>query len=125
MKSKYILLFIIFLLSSVFSYAQKPLLVCKNSMHNFGEIEENTGKVEHTFIITNLGKSPLILNKIETSCGCTTPSWSKKPIPPGGTSEIKVVFDPKDQKGKFIKAIVIYSNASKGISTLRITGVIK
>lgn len=121
---KYILCCVIFFTSSII-YAQKPMPVCEKSMHNFGVILEKDGKVTHTFIIKNMGKAPMVINKIEASCGCTTSAYSKKPIAPGETTEVKITFDPTDRPGIFSKAISIYTNATSKSLNLRIRGEVK
>ncbi|HCY46927.1 MAG TPA: hypothetical protein DHU89_09590, partial [Flavobacteriales bacterium] len=44
-------------------------------MHDFGEVE-NGSQNPFTFIITNTGDSPLVIEKAKGSCSCTVP---KKP----------------------------------------------
>lgn len=38
-----------------------------------------------TFTFTNTGDTPLILNNVTPSFGCTTPEWPRQPIEPGKT----------------------------------------
>lgn len=61
------------------------------------------------FTVKNTGAKPLILNDIKPQCGCTTPEWSKDPILPGKTGQIKVAYDTKI-KGTFKKLIEVFSN---------------
>ena len=51
-------------------------------VHDFGKIKQGT-PVSHEFKFTNKGKVPLIIANVRASCGCTTPDWSKDPVPPG------------------------------------------
>ncbi len=78
--------------------------------HDFGTIGEKGGEVSHTYPLTNTGKAPLVITGVETSCGCTTAKYDKKPIPPGATSQIVVTYNPKRQGGVFYKAIQVFSN---------------
>jgi hypothetical protein len=44
---------------------------------------------------------------VKASCGCTKPSWTKKPIAPGQTGEVTAVYNPKGHKGAFEKVLTI------------------
>lgn len=69
-----------------------------DSVFNFGQI--NDGEVvEHTFRFKNVGKGPLSIVKVEASCGCTTPKWTKEVIPPGGEGSITATFDSNGKGG--------------------------
>jgi hypothetical protein len=64
------------------------------------------------FEFTNIGGVPLIINDVKASCGCTTPDWSKQPVPPGGKGFVKATFDPSGRPEQFTKTITITSNAT-------------
>jgi hypothetical protein len=95
----------------------------KEEKFNFGTVKEEDGPMNHVFEFTNIGGSPLIINNVQASCGCTTPDWSKQPVPPGGKGFVKATFDPSGRPGSFTKTITITSNVpdNPGI-TLSITG---
>lgn len=77
--------------------------------HNYGTLQKGgDGNCEFTF--TNTGDEPLILSSVRASCGCTTPSWTQKPIMPGKTGTIKVRYNTNNLGG-FTKTITITSNA--------------
>jgi len=61
------------------------------------------------FTVKNTGDKPLIISEVKPSCGCTTPEWSKDPILPGKTAQIKVGYNT-GIKGAFNKLIEVYSN---------------
>ena len=56
---------------------------------NFGDLQEGE-IVSHTFHFKNTGTKSLVIHNVEASCGCTTPKYDKKPIPPGGEGKIEV-----------------------------------
>ncbi len=69
-----------------------------------------TGSDGHRyFTVKNIGDKPLIISNVHPSCGCTTPEWSKDPIMPGKTSQIKVVYNT-GINGDFQKLIEVFSN---------------
>ena len=57
--------------------------------YNFGTIAEADGLASHTFVVKNTGDSPLVITRITASCGCTQPEWTKAPIAPGKTGNVK------------------------------------
>ena len=94
----------------------------EEKIHDFGNIKEEAGLATYDFKFKNTGNQPLILNKVTASCGCTSPTWTKEPIPPGGDGSIKVAYNPKNRPNKFNKSITVYSNATQKVVALRITG---
>ena len=77
------------------------------------------------FTVTNTGDKPLIISEVKAGCGCTTPEWSKDPIAPKKSAQIKVGYNTK-LRGAFTKNIEVYSNDPKNErSVLYITGTIE
>ena len=75
-------------------------------------------KQEKNFVLTNTGKGLLVIQDIVTSCGCTKVEYSKEPVRPGGTLEVKVTYEA-EQAEYFNKTITVYCNAKD--SPLRLT----
>lgn len=93
----------------------------QSDSYDFGEIKEGE-KVEHEFTFTNTGNEPLIISKVQASCGCTTPEYSKNPIAPGEAGKVKVVFNSAGQSGKQHKVITVTSNAASPNALLHLRG---
>jgi hypothetical protein len=86
-------------------------LKLKETEHDFASIPQ--GKpVFYNFEIVNTGKTELKLDDVHASCGCTTPEWSKDPIPAGGTAKIKVGYNAAGE-GQFEKFITITYNTNQ------------
>ena len=85
------------------------------SSWNFGDIAENGGSVEHIFVFTNISSRPVVILDVSASCGCTSPSFSRKPVMPGGKGEIKVEFDPINRPGHFSKGVVVKLNNNERV----------
>ena len=68
------------------------VLKLKETEHDFGKIPQGR-PVYYTFEIVNIGTVPLKLDDVHPSCGCTTPEWSREPIAPGATAQIKVGYN--------------------------------
>lgn len=107
------------------SAQKKAVIVAETATHDFGEIKESDGKVTYTFKVKNEGDAPLVLTRVIASCGCTTPEWTKEPIAPGGSGDIKITFDPQGRPGPFAKTISVYSNGKTGSFILSIRGDVK
>ncbi|MCP4441812.1 MAG: DUF1573 domain-containing protein [Aureispira sp.] len=88
---------------------------------DFGAIAEGE-QVEHLFKFKNVGKSPLIINHAQGSCGCTIPEWPREPIAPGAEGEIKVKFNSKDKSGHQEKLVTLTANTYPNKTELRIIG---
>ena len=78
---------------------------------------------ERTFVFTNVGDAPLIIQSIKSSCGCTVPKKPEAPIMPGEKGEIKVSYDTK-RIGGFSKQITILSNATTARKIVKIKGLV-
>ena len=76
------------------------------------------------FEFTNVGKSPLIISRVQASCGCTVPKKPNYPIMPGEEWKIEVAYDTK-RLGGFSKAITIFSNAKNERKMVKIKGYIE
>ena len=88
--------------------------------HDFGKIKQGV-PVTHEFKFTNTGKTPLVITNVQASCGCTTPAWSKEPIPPGGQGFIKATYNAASPGG-FNKTVTVMANVENGFKQLSIKG---
>jgi hypothetical protein len=70
----------------------------KDTVWDFNRVEEGE-EVKHSYIFTNTGKGDLQIRSAQASCGCTSPNWSKDPIPPGGTGFVDAKFNSTDRGG--------------------------
>lgn len=83
----------------------------KEAEYDFGKIPQ--GKpVTHIFAFTNTGSTPISLDNVQASCGCTTPEWSKEAVAPGATSKITVGYNAATD-GTFTKYITITYNGNQ------------
>lgn len=102
-----------------------PQIKFKKTLHDFGEIPENGGKVSYTYIFKNTGNKNLKLRKVKTSCGCTVTKWPKKAILPGKSAEIKAIFDPVNREGRVQKTISVFANTPQNLHLLTLTAKVK
>ena len=90
--------------------------------HNFGKIAEEVGSAVCEFTFTNTGTTPIIIQDIRTSCGCTTPQYTKEPVLPGKTGVIKVSYSTVGRVGSFDKKITVFTNEPNNVYSLSIKG---
>lgn len=94
---------------------------------SFDKVKYNCGNLKKKeiqtiqFVLKNEGKYPIVINKIETTCGCTVPAWDKVPVSPGGTREISVTYNA-EKPGFFQQKIFVFSNAENSPHGLIISG---
>ena len=116
---------------------ERPIIAVSPETRDLGEISQKNGIAKTAFEIKNEGKEDLIINKLETSCGCTSASVIYKgeegpvftmpghgkenptdwevTIKPQEKAELKVYYDPnahKDLQGSVIRDVYISSNDS-------------
>lgn len=101
--------------------ANPEVLQIKETEHDFGKIPQ--GKpVYYYFDIVNTGTTPLKLDNVQASCGCTTPEWNHEAIAAGGTDKIKVGYNAAAE-GNFEKYITITYNGTQ-TKQIRIKGTV-
>ncbi len=89
-----------------------------NEVHDFGTIPEGP-TVEYEFVFRNSGSEPIIIQKAQPSCGCTTPSYSKDPILPGKTGSIKAAYATQGRPNAFSKTITVQTNVGTKVLTIK------
>ena len=93
------------------------------SEKNFGSIPLNE-KREHVFKLVNTGNKPLVVYDVTTSCGCTKAEYSREPVRPGDTLDLKVVYHAED-KGRFRKSLTVYCNMDDSPLKLTVVGMVE
>lgn len=122
-KLSIIFLFTLLLGSGLFAQ-QKPEVAFARTEHNFGTIKEELGAVTTRFEFTNTGKSPLIIQRVSASCGCTTPSYTREPVLPGKKGTISAKYSTVGRPGTFNKTITVYTNVPDTVYVLTIKGTV-
>lgn len=99
-----------------------PVAVVKEPNFRFTPVVDGT-VVTHDFIIENKGKAPLNIEKVKTSCGCTTADYTKV-IQPQSQGKITINGNTSGYGGiTFQKTISVQTDDPKQrILTLHITG---
>ncbi len=88
--------------------------------YDFGKIKQGV-PATYEFKFTNKGKVPLLVTNAQPSCGCTTPSWTREPVMPGGEGHIKATYNAS-APNMFDKTITVTANVEGGVVMLHIKG---
>lgn len=98
----------------------------KQAVIQFDKTEYDFGKilqgevVSYTFHFTNVGNAPLLITGVDKSCGCTASDYSREPVEPGKTGQIKITYDSKGHHGFQSKTLVVLANTNPAQTKLRI-----
>lgn len=74
-----------------------------------------------SFVLKNSGSHLLVIEGVDTSCGCISTSYPNKPVYPGDSVNLNVTYKA-DHSGHFDKTITVYCNAKSSPIVLKITG---
>ena len=87
---------------------------------DFGSFPQSE-KQEKSFVLTNIGGGLLVIQDIITSCGCIKVEYSKEPVRPGGTLDVKVIYEA-EQAEHFNKTVTVYCNTKDSPLRLAVKG---
>lgn len=105
--------------------ANAPVATFDRKEINFGTIKPGE-KANCDFILTNTGKTDLIIRKTRASCGCTAVAMGQYTIAPGESTTIRATFDSTGKSGHQYKTVTVITNDPQNPeATLNITGDIK
>lgn len=88
---------------------------------DLGQMSEDDAPRTCRFVFSNVSKTPVVITRVSSSCGCAQPLFSREPILAGGKAEIEVTFKPKGHPGKLIRHVYVYTNASSVHPSVRLT----
>ena len=80
-----------------------------STIRDFGSIPEGQ-KLEVAYRFVNSGNKPLIIARVQPSCGCTVAEQPDEPIMPGKEGVIKASFNSEGRIGVNHKKIYVIAN---------------
>ena len=98
--------------------AQYPVFYTKYSTIKFPKTDEGV-QLTYLYKITNKGDAPLEIYDFEAECSCTKVMLPEKPIEPGKTGEIVVVFDTNGKYFYQDRTIFLKTNTKRREEKLR------
>ncbi len=108
--------------SDFFKNRHLTIMGVKQNIYDFGTIPQ--GKEVKTFFkYTNIGNAPLVLEDVQSRCGCTVANWDKERLEENNTDSLAVYYDAKGL-GYFSKEVLVYYNSQKGPKQLFVTGTV-
>lgn len=91
---------------------------------DFGNVNASEGAVCHTFILKNKSKVPISIGKTIPSCECIFARYTDAPVAPGGSAEVRVVFDPSDSGGKSYRSVELLDANGKTLGSLSVKAMV-
>lgn len=91
--------------------------------HDFGSVPRGES-VTHHFVYQNNTSSPLVIDNVRVTCGCTAPDWSTSALSPGTSDTLSIVFQGQ-KRGPFSKQIKVYFNVQRRAERLQISGTVE
>lgn len=96
---------------SAFSFGQAKIeFTAKDNTIDYGTVSKDSDNGLRSFEFKNTGNAPLIISNVQSTCGCTVPSFPKDPIMPGKSGKIDVKYNMTP--GPIRKTITVESNAA-------------
>ena len=89
-------------------YKEADVIRFDQKVHDFGDVLIAEGPVNCVFTFTNIGKLPLVIHNVISSCGCTTPEWTREPVKPGNSGSIQATFSNDQGPYPFDKTLTVY-----------------
>ncbi|MGH2623032.1 MAG: DUF1573 domain-containing protein, partial [Sphingobacterium sp.] len=80
--------------------------------------------VSYEYKFTNAGDEPIVISAVQPTCGCSVAEFTKTPVKPGESGNIKVTFNAA-AKGPFTKSFIVKSNTKTPVKTLTIKGIVE
>jgi hypothetical protein len=74
------------------------------------EATSETREVVGNFAFTNVGDSPITIQRTRSSCGCTVAELDKRRYEPGESGSIKAVFTIGNREGRQVKTISVITD---------------
>jgi hypothetical protein len=127
MKNTILLIFIVILAAIMSVYIKReldknyvPEISFKLKKYDFDTLT-NQEDANFYFVYENYGKKDLKIYNIKTSCGCTIPAWNDGFLKPYEKDSFKVTYNIEN-KGYFIKEIMVYSTSITSPDRLEVMG---
>lgn len=106
-------------MNSALGFGQAAEFSIDKSVHKFPNTKQGV-LLEHDFVVTNTGNTPLIISDYEVACPCTKVILPTKPIAPGEKFDLKVTFDTKGKYYYQDRIIYLQTNTRKKKQKIRI-----
>ncbi len=93
------------------------------TVFDFGDVQLSDGPLTAEYHVKNIGKDPMVIYNVASSCGCTGVEWTREPLRAGATGLIKAVYSNDEGPYPFDKSLTVYLSGQKQPVILRLRGV--
>jgi hypothetical protein len=87
----------------------QPNLSLSQESWDFGQVWHGATP-NLTLVLKNDGDAELKISEVRSTCGCTHVTPGRTVVPPGQTSELKIVYDTEGKQDKVGSSVIIQSN---------------
>ncbi len=92
------------------------------TVHDFGRITEEDGAQQCSFTLTNIGNTPLLIEAVVSSCGCTRVQWTRTTIAPGASGKVEASYSNDEGPYPFDKTLTVYVDEAPKPIVLHLRG---
>ena len=100
-----------------------PGVSVDQTVYDFGDIVLNSGPVSCTFTLKNDSAKALLIDRVTTSCGCTSAQWTTRPVQPGQSGSISITYKNDEGAFPFDKSISVFLSCNERACILKVRGV--
>jgi hypothetical protein len=111
-----------FLLVAPSALAQ-GVMAFENPAHDFGTLAEGDDAT-HAFAFVNAGTDTLRVREVETTCGCTVPTFSSRPLAPGDSGSVEVAYQTVGRVGVIDRVVRVVAVGAEPV-LLRLQGIVE
>ena len=123
-KSTLILFFLLAVIAvNAQTKANGPILTFAEKDHDYGKIDiDNIPEAKLNVKFTNTGTQPLVLSNVRGCCGTRITDYTKEPILPGKSGNIKVEFEILPKIQTISRTVTVMSNSANSPDIFKIKG---
>lgn len=91
---------------------------------DIGTLNEDDAPAQYRFRWHNDSDTPLVVTRVQTTCGCVAASCDRQPVGQGASGTVAVTFYPKRHPGPFRRKVFVFTQLSDRLPTavLELTG---
>ena len=95
-------------------------IIFDTTIYNFGLVK-NGSLAEHIFSFVNKSKTVVVISNVRTYCSCIKTTWTKEPVEPNASGEVKVKYYA-NTIGTFSKTVKVFTSMSDKSIDLTVKG---
>lgn len=74
-------------------------LLVEEASYDLGKLSESDSPVTRVFRLRNVSATPLRIQRVRTTCGCTVPIFDTVAVAPGNEAKVSLTYHPKNRPG--------------------------